>query len=401
MTEPQPHEHEHPFRASPLWPAYLAAFAFMLGQWACGVAVPLLVVALGGSLAEAGVVIGIRFAVGAVFSLPFGTVADAWGTRRTLWTSVAGNVAVNLVPLVAVAAGDTLPLYGWALLSGLTSSLFLPANSAYVAGAARPDGRGSAFGWVTLATHSGVAAGPAIGGLAWDAWGAEAAFVVAAGLGSIALLAPAFVPRGDATALDLRGLPALVTAVARDRAIVGSWFAALGIGLPWGAVLGLFPLFGTSIGISAGSVGLLLGLQSATNGLARVPLGRLIDRRTMPPLAAAASCALYAGATAILGVQNGPLGIALVFVGGILALAFTLMLVQVTISHRAPAAVRATGLGGYQTFLSTGLGVGPLVAGATAQSAGFGWGFAVAGAAGVATALAAAMLLRRSGPARA
>jgi MFS family permease len=366
----------------------------MLGQWSCGVAVPLLVGALGGSLAEAGVVVGIRFAVGAIFSLPFGTLSDAWGTRRTLFASIAGNAAVNLVPLLALAAGGTGPLYAWALLSGLTSSLFLPANSAYVAGAARPDGRGSAFGWVTLATHSGVAAGPAVGGLVWDAWGPQAAFVVSAALGSIALVAPAFVPRSAIARLHLRGLPGMVMRVASDRAIVGSWFAALGIGLPWGAVVGLFPLFGTSIGISAGAVGLLLGLQSLTNGAARVPLGRFIDRREVPPLAAAASCAIYAAATALLGLQDGPLGIALIFMGGILALAFTLMLVQVTISHRAPDAVRATGLGGYQTFLSTGLGVGPLIAGATAQQAGFGWGFAVVAAAGVAAAGVAAGLLR-------
>jgi MFS family permease len=399
VSEPQPHGHAHPYQPAPLWPAYLASFAFMLGQWSCGVAVPLLVAALGGSLAEAGVVVGIRFAVGAVFSLPFGTVADAWGTRRTLFASSAGNAAVNLVPLLAVAAGGTAPLYAWALLSGLTSSLFLPANSAYVAGAARPDARGSAFGWVTLATHSGVAAGPAVGGVVWDAWGPEAAFVVSAVLGSIALVAPIFVPRSAITRLHLRGLPAMVMRVAGDRAIVGSWFAALGIGLPWGAVVGLFPLFGTSIGISAGAVGLLLGLQSLTNGAARVPLGRLIDRRRIPPLAAAASCALYAAATALLGLQDGPLGIALIFMGGILALAFTLMLVQVTISHRAPDAIRATGLGGYQTFLSTGLGVGPLIAGATAQQGGFGWGFAVVAAFGVGAAAVAAALLRVAGAA--
>jgi MFS family permease len=75
------------------------------------------------------------------------------------------------------------------------------------------------------------------------------------------------------------------------------------------------------------------------------------------------------------------------------------MLVQVTISHRAPDAIRATGLGGYQTFLSTGLGVGPLIAGATAQQGGFGWGFAVVAAFGVGAAAVAAALLRVAGAA--
>jgi len=176
--------------------------------------------------------------------------------------------------------------------------------------------------------------------------------------------------------------------------IVGSWLAALGIGLPWGAVSGLFPLFAGSIGIAAGSAGLLLGLQSIANGASRVPLGRLIDRRAVPPLVAAGTCIIYGGATALLGLQTGPLGIAVIFVGGIMALAFTLMVVQVTISAGAPAELRATGLGGYSTFLSAGLGIGPFVAGTAAEAGGFGIGFASVAALGMAVALLAAILLR-------
>ena len=388
----------HPHRSGPLWPAYLASFTFMLGQWASGVAMPLLVVALGGSLAEAGIIAAIRFGLGAIFSLPFGAVADAWGTRRTLTLAVASNAAINLVPITAVASGSLLPLYGWAVLSGLAASLFLPANGAYVAGTASPQARGSAFGWLTLATHTGVATGPAIGGLLWEQTNPTVTFLASSLLGATALVAPLFVAASIRTRVDLSGLPRMVAAVARDRVIVGSWLAALGIGLPWGAVSGLFPLFAGSIGIAAASAGLLLGLQSVANGLSRVPLGRLIDRRAIAPLAAAGSCALYAAATAVLGLQDGPLGIAVIVVAGIVALAFTLMLVQVTISSRAPAELRATGLGGYSTFLSAGLGIGPFVAGATAETGGFGIGFASVAALGMAVALFAAALLRGARP---
>jgi predicted MFS family arabinose efflux permease len=175
--------------------------------------------------------------------------------------------------------------------------------------------------------------------------------------------------------------------------VVGCWVAGFGIGLPWGAVSGLFPLFGTSIGLAAGSIGLLLALQSITNGLSRVPLGRLIDRRAVPPLATAAGCAVYAVITSLLGLQTGPLGIAAVFMTGILALAFTLMMIQVVISERAPAELRATGLGGYSTALSAGLGIGPFVAGAVSQANGFGIGYGVVAGMGVLVALAAAFLL--------
>jgi MFS family permease len=377
----------------PLWPAYLATFTFTLGQWASGVAIPLHVHSLGGSLTEAGTIAAIRFGLGAIFSLPFGAVADAWGTRRTVTVAVIGSALVNLVPLLAQTTGTTAPLYAWAILSGLTSSLFLPAIGAYVAGSAPETRRGSAFGWMTLGTHSGIALGPAVGGLAWQHLGIPQTYLVATGLAVVALAGPILMSGAVRARIDVRGLPGMVVSLARDRAVVGCWMAGFGIGLPWGAVSGLFPLFGTSIGLAAGSIGLLLALQSITNGLSRVPLGRLIDRRAIPPLAIAAGCAVYAGITGLLGIQTGPLGIAAVFTTSILALAFTLMMVQVVISERAPVALRATGLGGYSTALSAGLGIGPFVAGAVAQGSGFGIGYASVAGMGVAVAGIAAVLL--------
>jgi MFS family permease len=368
-------------------------FTFTLGQWASGVAIPLHVQALGGSLTEAGTIAAIRFGLGAIFSLPFGAVADAWGTRRTVIVAVIGSAIVNLIPLLAQATSTTAPLYAWAILSGLTASLFLPAIGAYVAGSAHESRRGSAFGWMTMGTHSGIALGPAVGGLAWQHLGIPQTYLIATGLALVALAGPILM-RGDIrTRIDVRGLPGMIVALTRDRVVVGCWVIAFGIGVPWGAVSGLFPLFGTSIGLAAGSIGLLLALQSITNGLSRVPLGRLIDRRAVPAVAAAGGCVAYAGATSVLGLQSGPLGIAAVFVAGILALAFTLMMVQVVISERAPEALRATGLGGYSTALSAGLGIGPFVAGAVSQSGGFGIGYASVAAIGVAVAAVAAFLL--------
>jgi len=380
--------------SNPLWPAYLATFTFTVGQWAPAVAIPLHVHALGGSLTEAGTIAAIRFGLGALFSLPFGVVADGWGTRRTLEVAVIGSAAVNVVPILAHTTGSIAPLYAWAVLSGLSASLFLPAIGAYVAGSAHEARRGSAFGWLTLCTQGGTALGPAVGGLAWQHLGIPQTYLVATVLAMVALVGPILMRGAVRTRIDVRGLAAMVGSLARDRVVAGCWVAGFGIGLPWGAVSGLFPLFGTSIGLAAGSIGLLLALQSTTNGLSRVPLGRLIDRRTVPPLVTAAGCAIYAVITSVLGLQTGPIGIAVVFMTSIVALAFTLIMIQVVISERAPAGLRATGLGGYLTALFAGLGIGPFVAGAVAQSAGFGIGYATVAAMGIGAATIAAILLR-------
>lgn len=379
----------------PLWPAYVATYTFMLGQWAAGVAVPLHVELLGGTLADAGLLASVRFGLQAFLQLPFGVVADAWGTRRVLFLAIIGNAIVNLVPLVAASLGSVAPLYLWAVLSGITASLFLPAISAYVAVTAPDESRGSAFGWLTLFTHTGVASGPAVGGLVWELAGPAPTYLAAALFGLAATVGPFFVAGSMRSQVRLSRLPGMVAQVAGQRAIVGCWLAALAIGLPWGAVAGLFPLFGTGIGLAAGTVGLLLAAQSLANGASRVPLGRLIDRRPIAPVAAAAAAAGYGAVLALLGFQSGVPGILLVLVTSVVMLAFTLMLVQVTISEVARPELRATALGGYGTALSAGLSIGPFVAGGLADAGGFSLGFGVMGLVGVAVAAVAAGVLAR------
>jgi MFS family permease len=382
-----------------LWPAYVATFTFMLGQWIAFLAVPLLVGQLGGGATEAGAIIAARAILQAFVSLPLGAVADSLGPRRTLAGSVMANTLINLIPLVAIASGWTLPLYTWALLSGLASGLFLPAISAYVAGAAGEQERGSAFGWLTLFTHSGAAAGPAIGGLVWDAAGPVAVFVLAALVGLLALIGPYFVRVAVRTRIDFAGVPAAIAAVARDRMVISVWFSSLAIGLPWGTVGALLPLFATSIGITAGTVGLLLALQSLVNAGSRVPLGRFIDRRGFSPLLIAGTAMLYAVILSLLGLQRTPFGIGLVLAVGVLAIAMTVMGIQVFLAARVTPQLRATALGGYNAFLQAGFGLGPLLAGTISDAQGYGAGFASAGAAGFMVALIAGglALSRRSG----
>jgi MFS family permease len=378
----------------PLWPAYLATYTFMVGGWAASIAVPLHVVALGGTLAEAGLLASIRFGLQAFLQLPFGAITDAWGTRRVLLLATLLNALVNLVPLLAVATGDVAPYYAWAVLSGTAASLFLPATGAYIAISAPAETRGSAFGWLTLFTHTGVASGPAIGGLIWDLGGPVPTYLAATALGMAAVIGPLFVPGSARQRVRFSRLPAMIAEVGGQRTIVGVWLAALAIGLPWGAVAGLFPLFGTGLGLAAGSVGLILATQSLANGASRVPLGRLIDRRRIPPVATAAGAAGYGLMMAALGFQTAVSLIVLVLIGGVIMLAFTLMLVQVTISEVARPELRATGLGGYGTALSAGLGIGPFIAGGVADAGGFGWGFGVIGLIGLLVAVAAAVVLR-------
>lgn len=380
-----------------LWPAYASTFTFMLGQWVTFLAVPLLVVRLGGGPAEAGAIIASRSLLQAAVSLPLGAVADSLGARRTLAGSVAANTLITLLPIASFASGWTLPLYAWALLSGMASGLFLPAISAYVAGAADERQRGSAFGWLTLFTHSGAAVGPAIGGLVWDAAGPMPTFLVASLIGMLALIGPSFVRVSVRTRINFAGVPAAIAAVGRDRLVIAVWLSALAIGLPWGTVGALLPIFATSIGITATTVGLLLALQSLVNAASRVPLGRFIDRRGLSPVRIAGAAATYGAILSLLGLQSTPFAIGLLLAVGVLVIALGVMGIQVFLATHATPQQRATALGGYNAFLQLGFGLGPLLAGTVSDAVGYGGGFASAGAAGVVVALIAAGMALSAG----
>jgi MFS family permease len=379
-----------------LWPAYYATFTLALGQWAAGIAVPLQVEDLGGSAVDAGAIAAIRFGLAAFLAIPFGAVADSWGIRRTVALGVTGAAVVNLIPILATFTGSQIPLYVWAVLSGVTGSMVGPALGAWLVGTAPESRRGSAFGWLTFSGHTGAALGPAVGGFAFQQFGPNPTYLFASIAALGALVAPFVMRSSVRTRVQLRQLPTMVRTVARDRVILGCWVVAVAVGLPWGAVAGLFPLFGTSVGLSAGLIGLLLASQSVVNGASRIPLGRLLDRRRIPALATVGSASIYALLVAVLGLQTTAWAIGGVLVVSVLAIAFTVMLIQIKVSERAPAELRATALGGYSATLSAGLGVGPLLAGAVASGNGYPLGFGVVAIAGIAWAVAGAAVLVRA-----
>ncbi len=103
----------------------------------------------------------------------------------------------------------------------------------------------------------------------------------------------------------------------------------------------------------------------------------------------AGAAVTYGLILSLLGLQRTPLGIGLVISLGVLAIALGVMGIQVYLSSRVAGQLRATALGGYNAFLSAGLGLGPLLAGTVSDARGFEAGFASAGLAGVLVAVVA------------
>jgi DHA1 family multidrug resistance protein-like MFS transporter len=177
------------------------------------------------------------------------------------------------------------------LVHGLATAIFAPSALATVAELYR-ERRGAALGTYTACTQSGALLGPLIGGYLAFAAGFSSAFLTAGLFGCVAIvmfyslhLAPP-PPR-----VHEKGLAALgaemwkgFSVVARNRKVLITSVMDAAKMIANGALMAFLPLYGVSVGLNAGEVGLLFTVQSLTSFFSKPIMGRISDRVGRQPL---------------------------------------------------------------------------------------------------------------------
>lgn len=375
------------------WRTYAATFLFMSGSWGSGLAVTLHVPELGGNASDAGVIVAARFLVAGLLSFGFGSVIPAIGTGRVLNSAVAIAVGANAFPILANTLGSTVPMIGWAIATGVSVAAFWPAISAELVESTPVAKRGTAFGHLAFVMYAAVAVGPVIAGRTWDSMGPEVTYGMSAVL---CLLTFPMVSRSRAD-LKLEPRPPIFRSlglIGRRKAVWGAWIGTFSIGIPQGATIGLFPLLGQAAGMSASTVGLLLGAQAIAQSVSRLALGHVIDRWQLPATTIAIASASYAGLTIPLGFNPSVFVACLALTAGMIPLAMGLVLAQVVVVENIPPTASAIALGGYGTAVFLGAAVGPAVGGSIAAVVGYESAFLWIGAIGINFALTTFLLLR-------
>ncbi|MCL5735030.1 MAG: MFS transporter [Actinobacteria bacterium] len=128
----------------------------------------------------------------AIFLLPLGRVADAWGRRRVF---LLGLLLFTICSLAMVFSQSYLPLVGLRAGQGLGVSLFFAGSAAMITLAYPPERRGMAMGLAVAAAYLGQTAGPAIGGVIVFSMGWRGLFIVAAAFGAFLLVLDRFLLR--------------------------------------------------------------------------------------------------------------------------------------------------------------------------------------------------------------
>lgn len=303
-------------------------------------------------------------------------------------------VALGLmsIAIAALAVVDqAVPLVLAQVVTGAGAVVLILSRQTRITRTIAPEIRGRAMSLIGGCLRVSLLVGPATGGLLAGAIGTEGAFVVAA-LCCGGALAPALARRRRAAAEGPgeRGAaaetPSLLEVIrAHAGALAGAGAGQLGsMAIRYGR-LALFPLYGASIGLDTGQVGLVVSL-SALVDLAMFPVSGLLMDRYGRLFAVVPAFTIMAGAMFVVAATDGTAGLV---VAGILyglgnGLGSGTMLTVST--DLAPERGLGPFLAALGIIRDVGRIAGPLIVGTAADSLGINWSAIALGALGLATA---------------
>ena len=346
---------------------------------------PLYVVAIGGTVSDAGVVLAC-FTLSAVVVRPVvGRLSDRRAKKAIM---LAGAVILAASSLLYAPVHSVPLLMAVRVFHGVGWAAFGTAASALAADLAPLSRRGEAMGYFGVGMNVAMAIGPALGVflVGWAGYGSL--FLTAMVLGAAAALTTAGIAeprRAPGQGALQRGWRSFILPSALFPSAVLFTNA-----LTYASVVALLPLFADEAGL--GNPGLFFTVFSVVVLVLRGPLGRVSDRRGRVAVVAPGLSVTFVALLVLSQAQSTTtmLVVAVLYAVGVGAAQPTLMAMTV---DRAGPQERGAAMGTYTTAMDLGIGVGSVVWGVVAQSLGFATMYVAAslmGLVGVALLLAGA-----------
>jgi DHA1 family multidrug resistance protein-like MFS transporter len=243
---------------------------------------------LGAGPERIGLIVSVSTLTGVLLKLPSGALSDIYGRRFLLRIGV---VAFGLPPFLYLFITDLNSLTVLRFVHGLATAIFAPSALATVAELYR-ERRGAALGTYTACTQSGALLGPFIGGYLAHVVGFDFAFVTAGVCGCIAIVLFYSLHLNVATPrVHQKGMRPLLAEmwkgfviVARNRKVLITSATDGAKMIANGALMAFLPLYGLTVGLNPGEVGLLFSVQAGTSFFSKPIMGRVSDRVGRQPL---------------------------------------------------------------------------------------------------------------------
>ena len=335
---------------------------------------------LGASPERIGLIVSVSTLTGVFLKLPSGALSDIYGRRLLLRIGV---VAFGLPPFLYPFITDLDALTALRFADGLATAIFAPSALATVAELYR-ERRGAALGTYTACTQSGALLGPFIGGYLVYAAGFQTAFVTAGIFGCVGtvlfyslhldVVTPQLPDKGFRAVLSdmWKGF----TVVAKNKIVLITSMTDAAKMIANGALMAFLPLYGVSVGLNPGEVGLLFSVQSFTSFFSKPIMGRVSDRVGRQPLILMGL--LICAGTFVCIPQTSMFGV-------LLALSAGFGFGEAVVSSSSSALVAdssefktlGAGMGMQGTIMDIGHASGPLLAGLLIATLSYGQAFAI------------------------
>jgi DHA1 family multidrug resistance protein-like MFS transporter len=355
-------------KGNALAPLYISVFVVVLGFSLVAPIFPLYVIDLGASYTLLGIIVSIYGAVQLVTQIPIGRLSDRIGRKGLI---VLGLILFTIMPPMYIYATSAYLLIPIRMIGGVGASAVWPLAMALIIEQADAQSRGSAMGWYNASFYSALAFGPLIGGALYDLFGLEAPFYFWALLGLASVLI-VIIKVKEPKRREVLSETA-ITGIKEGLILSGymtTFLACCGVVLWMGIVGGfnftMLPSYASGLGLSTIEVGLLYLVYGGTLALSNIYFGRQADRGRRKRLIVL-SC--------LLGTISFGL---LIFAGDLIQAVLLLAALGTSLGIGNPAAAaliadttcpsrRGEIFGIFNTARMTGVVIGPLIAGLTAD----------------------------------
>ena len=376
----------------------------LIGVWMQSVALPWLVLSLGGTPLQLGLVMAFLFGPSMIVAPLGGVLADRVDKRRTLIivNAVAMFQASVLFGLTAMGVVEIWHVYALALVAGVVGAIEMPLRQAFVAELVPREDLVNAIALSSTSFNLSRVIGPAVAGVTIAVFGVASNFGVNA-LSYVSVIVGLLLIEPDRL---YRAKPPEVFPSVRASLVEGLRYARRTPTVLWPLVLlggvaalamnfqTLLPIFSRdALGLDAGGYGALFAAIGVGSLAGSLSLAFMSNQRPMKRLILGGAAAFLV-LTFALGFARSP-AVAFPLVIGI-GLASMLMIntINVTIQNSVPDALRGRVMALYVTVFAGSAPIGGLVAGSLAQAFGAPVAFSL-GAAAAAFVLALVALKLR------
>ncbi len=258
---------------------FIAVFAAMLGLGIVGPLMPI----FGKELGAKGIWLGVIFASysfsRAIFMPIIGKISDKKGRKNFI---VLGLFAYAVVSLLYLLAYNVFTLTLIRFVHGIASAMVIPIAMAYIGETTQEGKEGSRMGLFNTSFFLGMGAGPMIGGLLHDHYGMHSVFIAMAVLTGFSFLLTLFIlpdiHPSESRSKKNKTKNLSLGKLLGNKLLVGLLIYRFINAMGRGGVMSFLPIYAADIDITPSQIGIILTINIFFMALLQIYFGKLADK---------------------------------------------------------------------------------------------------------------------------